>query len=106
MTAVIRFAEERRNASNIISNSIRFESTGGHVGCTMKQSCPLTFSSIWKLNSPSENLDVLAWPISILRYWQISSASGRFALPEKTFMSTTPPQSPVYGLDRVLQYPS
>src|SRR5215510_3608565 len=88
----MRFADDRRNASSIMSSSIRFESTGGQVGCTTKQSWPLTFSSIWKLNSPSENLDVLAWPISISRYWQISSASGRFALPEKTLMFTTPPQ--------------
>jgi hypothetical protein len=49
------------------SSSIRCASVGGHVGCTMKTSAPRTFSVIWKLNSPSENLSVVASPGSQLR---------------------------------------
>src|ERR1700730_12741885 len=39
----------------------------------------------------------LALPISIPRCWQISSASGRFAFPEKTFMFTLSPRKKVPG---------
>jgi hypothetical protein len=67
MTAVTRSADERRKASSMTSSSIRCASVGGHVGCTMKTSAPRTFSVIWKLNSPSENLSVVASPGSQLR---------------------------------------
>src|SRR5215475_12899392 len=78
----MRSADERLKASIMISNSIRCASTGGQVGCTMKTSPPRTFSNIWKLNSPSGKRVVFARPSSIPRYWQISSANGRLALPE------------------------
>ena len=45
-TAVIRSADERRNASSMTNNSIRYASVGGQVGCTIKTSPPRTFSSI------------------------------------------------------------
>src|SRR5262245_53998971 len=48
----------------------------------MKTSPPRTFSNIWKLNSPSGKRVVFARPSSIPRYWQISSANKRWALPE------------------------
>jgi hypothetical protein len=44
----MRPAEARFNASIMISNSTRFESTGLQVGCTTKTSAPRTFSSNWK----------------------------------------------------------
>jgi hypothetical protein len=46
MTAVMREADERRNASIITHSSIRCSSTGADVGCTMKTSVPRMFSSI------------------------------------------------------------
>src|SRR5215217_4387272 len=52
----------------------------------MKTSVPRTFSPIWKLNSPSENRSVLAFPRSQPISLQISSASGRLAFPEKIFI--------------------
>jgi hypothetical protein len=45
-TAVILLAEARLNASIIRNSSMRFESTGGHVGWMMKTSAPRTFSRI------------------------------------------------------------
>src|SRR6185369_12756981 len=79
----MRSADERRNASTITSNSIRCASVGGQVGCTIKTSPPRTFSSIWKLNSPSEKRSGYAFPMSQVRWRQISSANLGFALPEK-----------------------
>src|SRR6185436_21170808 len=82
----MRSADERRNASSITSNSIRCASVGGQVGCTMKTSPPRTFSSIWKLNSPSEKRSGYALPMSQVKWRQISSASLGFAFPEKFLM--------------------
>ena len=48
MTAVIREAEERRNASSRIRSSMMWSLTGEHVGWTTKMSAPRTFSSIWQ----------------------------------------------------------
>jgi hypothetical protein len=83
---VVRSADDRRNASSIISSSIRFASVGGQVDCTIKTSPPRTFSSIWKLNSPSEKRSVNARPMSQLSWRQISSANLGFAFPEKILM--------------------
>ncbi len=47
-TAVIRDAEDRRNASSRIRSSIMESFTGVHVGCTTNTSAPRTFSSIWQ----------------------------------------------------------
>src|SRR5215213_7729883 len=82
----MRSADERRKASSITSSSIRCESVGGEVGCTMKTSPPRTFSSIWKLNSPSEKRSGYAFPMSQLSWRQISSANLEFAFPEKILM--------------------
>ena len=82
----MRSADERRNASSMISSSIRFASVGGQVDWTINTSPPRTFSSIWKLNSPSENRSVKARPISQLSWRQISSANLGFAFPEKILM--------------------
>jgi hypothetical protein len=82
----MRSADERRNASSMISSSIRFASVGGQVDCTIKTSPPRTFSSIWKLNSPSEKRSVNARPMSQLSWRQISSANLGFAFPEKILM--------------------
>src|SRR6185295_16628554 len=92
MTAVIRSADERRNASSMMSNSIKCSSVGGHVGWTINTSPPRTFSSIWKLNSPSEKRSGYARPMSQLSWRQISSANLGFAFPEKIFM---PPVVPI-----------
>ena len=46
ITAVMRAADDRRNASIMTSISIRCSSTGLDVGCTMKTSAPRMFSSI------------------------------------------------------------
>lgn len=83
---MMRSADERRNASSITSNSIKCASVGGQVGCTMKTSPPRTFSSIWKLNSPSEKRSAKARPISQPRCFAISSANFGFALPQNTLM--------------------
>src|SRR6185369_8594529 len=88
----MRSADERRNASTITSNSIRCASVGGQVGCTIKTSPPRTFSSIWKLNSPSEKRSGYAFPMSQVRWRQISSANLGFAFPEKILM---PPVVPI-----------
>ena len=86
ITAVTRSADARMKASHIINSSIRCRSDGGQVGWTIKTSWPRTFSPIWKLNSPSEKRSVLAFPSSQSRWPQISSASSRCALPEKTLI--------------------
>ena len=65
------------------SSSIRL-SAGAPVGCTMKTSQPRMFSLIRTEISPSEKRPTSASPIPTWRYRQISSASGRLALPAKT----------------------
>src|SRR5947199_2648832 len=59
MTAVIRSADARRNASVITSSSIRFSFTGGLVGWITKTSSPRTLSSMRTPISPSANRKML-----------------------------------------------
>jgi len=60
ITAVMREADDRRNASIITHSSTRFSSTGAHVGWTMNTSVPRMFSSIWNETSVSGNRCSLA----------------------------------------------
>src|SRR5581483_7985480 len=83
----MRWAEARLKESSITRSSIRLSFTGGQVGCTTKTSAPRTFSSIWTKTSPSENRATSACPRASPRMPAISSASWRFALPEKSFSS-------------------
>ena len=68
---------------------MRFWSTGLQVDCTMKTSLPRTESSISTITSPSLKRPTLALPSGMLRRATISSASGRFALPENTIMEVS-----------------
>src|SRR4029453_1443399 len=85
MTAVMRDADERRNASIITHNSMMFRSTSAQVGCTTKTSVPRMFSSIWNEHSVSGNRCSLACPIGTPRKSAISCASAGWALPENSF---------------------
>ena len=82
-TAVTRFAEARRQASAIISSSIKF-SAGGCVGCSMNTSRPRTFSRSSTLTSPSLNRSTSARPNGTCKCRVISCASAGFALPVNT----------------------
>jgi hypothetical protein len=75
MTAVMRAADERRNASIITSISMRCWSTGFDVGWTMKTSAPRMFSSIWNETSLSGNRRSRACPSGIPRKSAISFVS-------------------------------
>src|SRR5207245_1949577 len=66
---------------------MRLSFTGGEVGWTTKTSVPRTFSFTCTKTSPSEKREISASLTGRERYWAISSASGRFALPEKSFRS-------------------
>src|SRR5216117_1036520 len=66
---------------------MRLSFTGGEVGWTTKTSVPRTFSFTFTKTSPSEKREISASLTGRERYWAISSASGRFALPEKSFRS-------------------
>src|SRR2546428_159599 len=59
MTAVIRSAEARRNASTITSNSIKFSFTGGLVDWMTNTSSPRTLSSMRTPISPSAKRKML-----------------------------------------------
>ena len=83
----MRRADARLNASSMTSSSIRLSLTGGQVGWMTKTSWPRTFSLIWTYISPSEKRETSASPSESWRCLAISSASGRFALPEKSFSS-------------------
>src|SRR5437867_1691806 len=66
---------------------MRLSFTGGEVGWTTKTSVPRTFSFTCTKTSPSEKREISASLTGRERYWAISSASGRFALPEKSLRS-------------------
>ena len=83
----MRRADARLNASSMTSSSIRWSFTGGQVGWMTKTSWPRTFSLIWTYTSPSEKRETSASPSESWSVLAISSASGRFALPEKSFRS-------------------
>ncbi len=83
----MRWADARLSASIMISSSMRVSLTGGQVGCTTKTSAPRTFSFTCTKTSPSENRETSASEMGSRRYWAISSASARFALPENSFSS-------------------
>ena len=82
-TAVTRFADARRQASVIISSSIKF-SAGGDVDGTMKTSRPRTFSISSMLTSPSLNRPTSARPNCTCRCRATSCASAGLALPVNT----------------------
>src|SRR5262245_42756336 len=83
----MRRADARLNASIITRSSIKLSLTGGQVGWTTNTSWPRTFSLICTYTSPSEKRETSASPSLTCRCWAISSARGRFALPEKIFRS-------------------
>src|SRR5258708_5800499 len=88
-TAVTRFAEARRQASAIISSSIKC-SAGGCVGCRMNTSRPRTFSLSSTLTSPSLNRSTSARPNGTCKCRVISCASGALALPVNTAIDNEP----------------
>src|ERR1035437_98782 len=84
MTAVMRRAEARLSASIINNSSIRWMSTGWHVGCITNTSAPRTFSWICTYTSPSLKRETRACPRVRPRKWQTSSQSASLAVPQKT----------------------
>src|SRR5947207_9284170 len=87
MTAVMREALERLNASSITSSSIRFSLTGGPVGWMTKTSAPRTLSWIWNHTSPSLKRARWARPRGIPRQRQMDSPRAGWALPVNTLSS-------------------
>jgi hypothetical protein len=87
---VIRAADDRRNASIMISISMMCSSTGAHVGWTMNTSVPRMFSSIWNETSVSGKRRRRHWPIGNPRWCAISRASSGWAVPENNFSSPYP----------------
>src|SRR5690242_21867109 len=84
----------------MIKSSISVSLTGGHVGWRTKTSAPRTFSLTCTYTSPSENRLTSASERGTRRYWAISSASGRFALPVNSFRSQDIGASPSGWLGR------
>src|SRR6185295_13675244 len=87
MTAVMREALDRLNASSITSSSIRFSLTGGPVGWMTKTSAPRTLSWIWNQTSPSLKRARWARPTGTPRKRQMDSPRAVWALPVKTLSS-------------------
>jgi hypothetical protein len=87
MTAVIRPAEARRQASMSSSSSMRLSLTGVQVDWMMKTSDPRTTSLMVMAVSPSLNFPTTAAPSGNPIFAAISSASGRLELPAKILMS-------------------
>src|SRR5438093_7162410 len=96
MTAVMREALERLNASSITSSSIRFSLTGGPVGWMTKTSAPRTLSWIWNHTSPSLKRARWARPRGIPRQRQMDSPRAGWALPVKTLSSLATNLRPRY----------
>src|SRR5437868_2786243 len=69
-----------------ISNSIRLSLAGKAVDWTTKTSSPRTFSRISTKISSSAKRRTLAWVIDSSRYWAIACTSGRFELPDSSFI--------------------
>src|SRR5437867_1007502 len=87
ITAVMREALDRLNASSITSSSIRFSLTGGPVGWMTNTSAPRTLSWIWNQTSPSLKRARWARPTGTPRKRQMDSPSVGCALPVKTLSS-------------------
>src|SRR5688572_19172792 len=85
MTAVMRIAEARLNASSISKSSIKLLFPGADVDCRTKTSAPRTFSLISTLLSPSLNVSTTALPNGRLRCWLIAAAKGGLELPANSF---------------------
>src|SRR6266446_701582 len=81
MTAVIRPAEARRNASIRSNSSIRFSLGGVQVDWITKQSPPRTFSRTSIITSPSGKRPTSTWQSLTLRYSHTSRASAGLELP-------------------------
>ena len=88
MTAVMRFADERRRASVIISSSIKLSFAGFDVDWMMNISSPRTFSNTSTKISPSLNRSTRASTSPTLTprcndiRRAIALANGRLAFPE------------------------
>src|SRR5215468_509059 len=109
MTAVIRLADARRNASSSSKSSIRWSFTGVHVDWMTNTSPPRTLSAISTITSPSLKRRTSARPSDTSRTWQTSATSGRFELPAKTWISSLTNRSPsiaakLGGKDSNLRY--
>src|SRR6185295_862183 len=87
MTAVMRIAEARLNASSMSKSSIKLLLPGAEVDCRTNTSAPRTFSLISTLLSPSLNVSTTAFPKGTLRYWLISAARGGLEFPANIFSS-------------------
>src|SRR6476620_9395251 len=85
MTAVIRDALARRNASIMINSSIKLWFVGGDVDCTTYTSSPRTFSSILTKVSPSGKDAIVHLPKAISIDLAIALANGGFDVPLKIF---------------------
>ena len=87
VTAVIRTAEARRQASIMMSSSIRLSLTGLQVDCTMNTSLPRTDSYSEQETSPSAKPLISFSPSLMPMALQMSAASFGLALPVNTLMS-------------------
>src|SRR5438034_4418452 len=96
----MRWADARLSASIMINSSISVSFTGGQVGWITKTSAPRTFSLTCTSTSPSEKRETSASESGTRRYWAISSASGRLALPLNSFRSKDIGASPWGWLGR------
>ena len=83
----MRRAEERRSASVMISNSIRWSLVGNDVDCRMKTSEPRTFSWISTKISMSAKRRTTAWVSGLSRWAAIASASLGLELPATSLIA-------------------
>src|SRR6476660_6403289 len=83
----MRRAEERRNASMMISSSIRWSLAGAEVDCSTNTSAPRTFSWISTNTSPSAKRLTIAFASEIFRYLAMSPASIGLELPATSLIA-------------------
>src|ERR1700733_789306 len=92
MTAVIRRAEDRRSASNVMSNSIRLSLAGNEVDWITNTSSPRTFSWISTNTSMSANRRTDARVSGRFRLAATALARGRLLLQATIFMDDAVPE--------------
>ena len=94
----MRRAEDRRAASIMISNSIRWSLAGYEVDWTMNTSSPRTFSWISTKISMSAKRRTMHLASGNSRYRAMSSAKGRLALPAMILIEDFMPAGSTSGV--------
>src|SRR3989304_4768158 len=90
----MRRAEERRSASMMISNSMRWSLAGNEVDWMTKQSAPRTFSWISTKTSMSAKRRTTALVSGVLRYSAICCAKAGLELPATSLIAPFLPDIP------------